>query len=67
MEQNFTLGLANPTPEPPVLKWSVDDINLDDLLTDPATSKPQIMSGHALSFLMQQLKHVPAVRRVEQN
>lgn len=66
LEQNFTLGLANPSPEPPLLKWSIEDINLENLLTDPATSKPKIMSGDALSFLMQQLKHVPAVRRVEQ-
>ena len=67
MERDFTLGLANPSPEPPVLKWSVDDINLGNLLTDPATSKPQIVAENALAFLMQQLKHVPAVRRVEQN
>lgn len=67
LEQNFSLGLANPTPEPPVLKWPVDEINLENLLTDLATSKPQVISGELLSFLMEQLKHVPALRWVEQN
>ena len=47
--------------------FRVDDINLDNLLIDPATFKPQIVAENTLSFVMQQLKHVPAVRRVEQN
>jgi hypothetical protein len=67
LEQSFSLGLANPTPEPPVLKWSVDEINLENLLTDLATSKPQVISADLLSFLMEQFKHVPALRWVEQN
>ena len=66
-EKDFRLGKANPTPEPPVLKWSLEDINLGNLLTDPAISKPQIVSADTLGFLMQQLKHLPVVRRVEQN
>jgi hypothetical protein len=66
-EQNFSLGLANPTPEPPVLQWSVDEINLDNLRTDLSTSKPQAISGDLLSFLLEQLKQVPALRWVEQN
>ena len=67
MEDSIDLGTANPTPEPPVLKWSVDDINLEHLLTDLATSKPQVISGDSLTFLIQQLKHTPVVRQVEQN
>jgi len=67
LEQNFSLGNANPTPEPPVLKWPVDEINLENLLTDPATSEPPVISGDFLSFLMEQLKYVPALRWVEQN
>lgn len=67
LEESIRLGLANPTPEPPFLNWLVDDISLDNLLTDPATSKPRVISGAPLSFLMGQLKHVPALRWVEQN
>jgi hypothetical protein len=67
LEENIHLGLANPTPEPPVLKWSVDEINLNDLLTDLASSKPKVISGETLSFVMGQVKHIPVVRRVEQN
>lgn len=67
MEESIDLGLGNPTPEPPVLKWSVDEINLNDLLTDLATSKPKVVSGETLSFVMRQVKHLPVVRRVEQN
>lgn len=66
-EESISLGLANPTPEPPVLNWSVDEINLNDLLTDLATSKPKVISGETLSFVMRQVKHIPVVRRVEQN
>jgi len=67
LEESISLGLANPTPEPPVLKWSLDEINLNDLLTDPATSKPEVISGETLSFVMGQVIHIPVVRRVEQN
>jgi hypothetical protein len=66
-EGSIDLGLANPTPEPPVLNWPVGEINLNDLLTDLATSKPAVISGETLSFLMRQVKHLPVVRRVEQN
>jgi hypothetical protein len=66
-EESIDLGLANPTPEPPVLNWSVDEINLNDLLTDPAGSKPKVISGEMLSFVMGQVEHTPVVRRVEQN
>jgi len=66
-EESIDLGPGNPTPEPPVLKWAVDKINLNDLLTDLATSKPEIISGETLSFVMRQVKHIPVVRRVEQN
>jgi hypothetical protein len=66
-EEDIDLGLANPTPEPPVLQWSVDEINLNNLRTDPATSKPAVISGETLSFVMRQIKHIPVVRRVEQN
>jgi len=66
LEESTSLGLANPTPEPPVLNWSVDEINLNDLLIDPGTSKPKVISGETLSFVMGQVKHVPVVRRVEQ-
>lgn len=67
LEESIGLGLANPTPEPPVLKWSIDEINLNELLTDLATSKPKVISGETLSFVMRQVKHIPVVRRVEQN
>jgi len=67
LEENIRLGLANPTPEPPVLKWSVEEINLNDLLTDLATSDPKVISGETLSFVMRQVKHIPVVRRVEQD
>jgi len=67
LEESISLGLANPTPEPPVLNWSVDEINLNDLLTDLASSKPKVISGETLSFVMGQVKHIPVVRRVEQN
>jgi hypothetical protein len=70
LEESIDLGLANPTSEPPVLKWAVDEINLNDLLTDLATSKPskpKIISGETLSFVMRQVKHIPVVRRVEQD
>lgn len=67
LEESIDLGLANPTPEPPVLKWSVEEINLNDLLTDLATSDPKAISGETLSFVMRQVKHIPVVRRVEQN
>ncbi|HLO27901.1 MAG TPA: hypothetical protein VK249_02125, partial [Anaerolineales bacterium] len=58
--------------EPPVLNWSADEINLNDLLTDLTASnlaafKPKIISGEILSFVMRQVKHIPVVRRVEQN
>jgi len=66
LEESTSLGLANPTPEPPVLNWSVDDINLNDLLTDLAFSKPKVISGETLSFVMGQVKHIPVVRRVDQ-
>ena len=67
LEGSIDLGLANPTPEPLVLNWPVDEINLNDLLTDPAISEPAVISGETLSFLMRQVKHLPVVRRVEQN
>jgi len=67
LEESISLGLANPTPEPPVLNWSVDEINLNDLLIDLATSKPRVISGETLSFVIRQVKHIPVVRRVEQN
>ncbi len=66
-EDSISLGLANPTPEPPVLKWAVDEINLNEFLTDLATSQPKVISGETLSFVMRQVKHIPVVRRVEQN
>jgi hypothetical protein len=69
-EEDIRLGLASPTPEPPVLEWAVDEIDLKNLLVDlvaPATSEPKVVSGDSLAFLMQQLKHVPVSRRVEQN
>jgi hypothetical protein len=67
LEEDISLGLAGPTPEDPVLNWSINEINLNDLLTDLATSKPKVISGEDLSFVMQQVKHIPVVRRVEQN
>jgi hypothetical protein len=67
LEESIDLGFGNPTPEPPVLKWTVDKINLNDLLTDLATSKPKVISGETLSFVMRQVKHIPIVRRVEEN
>ena len=67
LEESIDLGLGNPTPEPPVLKWAVDEINLNDLLTDLGTSKPKIISGETSSFVMRQVKHIPVVRRVQQN
>ena len=67
LEESIDLGLANPTPEPPVLNWSADEINLNDLLTDLSTSKPDVILGETLSFVMRQVKHIPVVRRVEQN
>lgn len=67
LEESIDLGLGNPTPEPPVLNWAVDEINLNHLLTDLATSKPKVISGETLSFLMRQVKHIPVVRRVQQN
>jgi len=66
-DEDIVLGTANPTPEPPVLEWSVEQIDLNKLLVDPATSKPQVVAGDSSSFLIEQLKHVPIVRRVEQN
>jgi hypothetical protein len=66
-EESIRLGLANPTPEPPVLKWAVDEIKLDDLLSDLSASKPEVVSGETSSFVMRQVKHIPVVRRVEQN
>jgi hypothetical protein len=66
-EESIDLGLANPTPEPPVLNWSVNEINLNDLLPDPASSKPAVISGETLSFMMRQVKHIPVARRVQQN
>ena len=66
-EESIDLGLANPTPEPPVLRWPADEINLNGLLTDLSDSKPPVISGEALSFVMGQVKRIPVVRRVEQN
>jgi len=66
-EESIDLGLANPTPEPPVLQWSTDEINLNDLLTDRTISKPAVISGETLSFVMRQVKHIPVVRRVDQD
>lgn len=66
-DEDIVLGIANPTPEPPVLKWTVEQIDLNKLLIDLATSKPQVVAGDSLSFLIGQLEHVPVVRRVEQN
>lgn len=67
LEENIRLGLANPTPEHPVLNWSVDEIDLNGLLTDLVTSKPKVISGETLSFVMRQIDHTPGVRRVEQS
>jgi hypothetical protein len=72
LEESIDLGLGNPTPEPPILNWSADEIDLNDLLTDltashPDASKPKIISGETLSFVMRQVKHIPVVRRVQQN
>jgi hypothetical protein len=66
-EENISLGLTNPTREPPVLNWSVDEINLNDLLTDLTTYKPTVISGETLSFVMGQVKHIPVVRQAQQN
>lgn len=67
VEENISLGLANPTPEPIVLNWSVDEINLEDLLTDPVAAEPKVISGERLSFVRQQVEHIPVLRRVAQN
>jgi len=67
LDESISLGLANPTPEPLILNWSVDEINLNDLLTDLATSKPKIISGETLLFVMRQVNHIPVVRQVEQS
>lgn len=70
LEESILLGLASPTPEPSVLKWSVEEIDLDNLLVDnidPAIFEPKVISGASLSFLLQQVEHIPALRTVEQN
>jgi len=67
LEESINLGLANPTPEPPVLNWSMAEIILNDLLTDLTVSKPKAISGADLFFVIRQVKHIPVVRRVEQN
>ena len=67
LEESISLGLSNPMPEPAVLHWSVDVIDLSEMLTDLATSKPKVIVGETLTFVMQQVKHIPVVRRVEQN
>jgi len=66
-DEDIMLGTANPTPESPALKWTTEQIDLNNLLIDPTTSKPQVVSGDSLFFLIGQLKHVPALRKVEQN
>jgi len=67
LEESINLGLANPTPEPSVLNWSMAEIILNDLLTDLTVSKPKAISGADLFFVIRQVKHIPVVRRVEQN
>ncbi len=67
LEENLILGPANPTPEPPVLKWSIDEIDLANLAMGPFTNQPQMIKGETLAFLLRQVKTVPAFRRVEQN
>lgn len=66
-EQESLLESFYPTPEPSVLYWSSDSIDLNDLVIDPIAYLPQDISGSTLLFLMEQFKYLPAFRRVEQN
>jgi hypothetical protein len=61
-EHNSLVESFDPTSGSLVLSWSPDAINLNSY-----TNSPQDISGDILSFLMQQIKVVPAFRRVEQN
>lgn len=56
-----------PAAEGPVLNWSVDSIDLYNMVVGPLGQQPHYVSGYTVSFLMQQLKTVPTFRKVEQN
>lgn len=56
-----------PAAEGPVMNWSVDSIDLYNMVVDHVGQQPHYVSGYTVSFLMQQLKTVPAFRKVEQN
>lgn len=60
--QDIMLGIADPTPEPPILNWSSDTIQLDAL-----TGKFHILAGASVSFVLEQVKSIPSFRMVQQN
>jgi len=66
-EQNSPIENFYPTPDPSVLNWSTDSIELGQLVVDPFTNIPQTIYGDTLSFLIQQLKFVPSFRKIEQD
>jgi hypothetical protein len=60
--QDISLGIASPTPEPSLLNWSSDTIQLDAL-----TGEFHILTGDSVSFVMEQVKSIPSFRMVQQN
>lgn len=60
--QDISLGIASPTPEPPPLNWSSDNIQLDAL-----RGEFHVMMGTPVSFVLEQVKSIPSFRIVQQN
>jgi hypothetical protein len=60
--QDTSFDSYNPTPQPPILKWSFDSIQLKAL-----TDEPHTISDNTASFLIDQVQTIPAFRMVEQN
>jgi hypothetical protein len=60
--QDTSFDNYSPTPQPPLLKWSSDAIQLNTL-----TGEYHPIFGNSVSFLIQQVKTIPAFRMVVQD
>lgn len=60
--QDISLGIASPTPEPPPMNWSSSALQLDAL-----TGGFHVLTGAPVSFVLEQVKTIPAFHIVQQN
>jgi len=62
LTRDISLGIASPTPEAPLLNWSSDTISLE-----PLTREFHVLTGSQASFVLDQVKTIPAFHMVQQN